>query len=123
MCAPSEEVLGETEPAAATDDDELVWPLCSGCFRARPPPVTDVDGTVRDRRRTWIVADHDHSARLLVGELADQLVDERGVRLVELTRRLVREQETRAIGERGADGDTLLLAAGERTRPHAGLVR
>jgi hypothetical protein len=48
---------------------------------------------------------------VLAGELADELVDEPCARGVELSRRLVGEEELWAVGERGADGDALLLAA------------
>ena len=50
------------------------------------------------------------------GQLADQLVDDGGVLRVELAGRLVGEQEPRAVGERGAERDPLLLAAGELVR-------
>ncbi len=56
----------------------------------------------------------DHDGAALGGrQLRDRLVDEAGTRLVELARRLVREQQPRPVRERGAERDPLLLAAGE----------
>src|SRR5207244_4703994 len=51
------------------------------------------------------------------------LVDECRVRRVELAGRLVGEQQARAVRERRADGDPLLLAARELARPGASLLR
>ena len=56
--------------------------------------------------------DHDGAA-LRARELGDQRVDEPRARGVELACRLVGEQQPRPVGERGADRDALLLAAGE----------
>ena len=46
----------------------------------------------------------------------DQAVDEPRVLGVELAGGLVGQQEPRPVRERGAEGDPLLLAAGERAR-------
>jgi hypothetical protein len=65
------------------------------------------------------VADDDGGAALLARQLTEQLVDERRIDRVELTGRLIREQELRAVRERGADGDPLLLS----TRKLAGAAQ
>ena len=75
--------------------------------------VADVDDPVGDRRRARVVADDERRHALLAGELGEEVVDGRGARLVELARRLVGDQQARPVGERGAERDPLLLAAGE----------
>jgi hypothetical protein len=75
--------------------------------------VADVDEAVGDRRRSGVVADdHDRTA-LPRRELADRLVDEARVPLVQLSGRLVGEEEPRPVGKRCAESDALLLAARE----------
>ena len=97
------------------DDDLLAVRLRPGLLGA-DPPVADVDDAVGDRGRAGVVADDDRGRALGAGELADQLVDDGCVLRVELAGRLVGEQEPRAVGERGAERDPLLLAAGELVR-------
>ena len=64
-----------------------------------------------------VVRDDDGGAVLLAHEVGEQRVGEHRVLAVELARRLVGEQQPRPVRERGADGDALLLAAGELRRP------
>ena len=52
----------------------------------------------------------------LARQRADQRVDLLGIRRVELAGRLVGDEEPRAVRERGADRDALLLAARELCR-------
>jgi len=59
-----------------------------------------------------VADDHDRAA-LRRRELADRLVDAARVPLVQLTGRLVGEEEPRPVGERCAESDALLLAARE----------
>ena len=66
---------------------------------------------------------HDDGRGALLG---DELGEERehlaGRVRVEVARRLVGDQEPRAIGERGAERDALLLSARELRRPGVGAV-
>ena len=55
-------------------------------------------------------------------ERPDQLVDLCGVRRVELTRRLVGDEEPRPVREGGADRDALLLAARQLARERIPVV-
>ena len=63
--------------------------------------------------RGVVVADHERRRTLLVHELADQGVDERRGGRIQLARGLVGEQQPRAMRERRAQRDPLLLAARE----------
>ena len=75
--------------------------------------VADVDDAVGDLGRARIVADDERRHSLLPRELGEELVDDRRVRVVELAGRLVGDQEPRPVGERSAQRDALLLAAGQ----------
>ena len=75
--------------------------------------VADVDDAVGDRGRARVVTDDERRHSLLPCELGEEVVDGRRVQLVELAGRLVRDQEARPVGERGAQRDPLLLAAGQ----------
>ena len=69
---------------------------------------------------SWLTSDR---RRLLAAnELPDQLEQPARVLGIELTGRLVREEEAGAVGERRADGDPLLLAAGQLGRMRAPTV-
>ncbi len=59
---------------------------------------------------------------MLAHELGEHVVDLVGGGGVELAGRLVGEEHLRAVGERGAQRDPLLLAAGELRRPARSLV-
>src|SRR5206468_5638914 len=120
--ASAQQLVRHAEPAAARDDDLLAVGLRPGLLGA-DAAVADVDDAVGNRRRARIVADDDRGRALSSGELADQLVDDRGVLRVELAGRLVREQELRAMCQCRAERDPLLLAAGELVRIGAGPVR
>ena len=104
-----QQVLGDAQPAAAADHDRGLAVL----RLVAQPAVADLHRAVGDRRRRRVVGHHDHRAAVLAGELADQLVDRRGAYRVELAARLVGEQQVGAVGQGGADGDALLLAARE----------
>src|SRR5215208_5377719 len=51
-----EQVIGDTQPPASPDDDELAVGTARACLLA-DPPVANVDGAVCDRRRGRIVTD------------------------------------------------------------------
>ena len=110
-----EELLGESEPTPAADDDRLV-PSVGKCCLVAHATVPHAHDPVGDARRLRVVADEHRCRPSLAGELDDRLVDPAGVRSVELAGRLVREQEPRAMRERGADRNALLLASGELAR-------
>src|SRR5262249_59340174 len=96
--AATQELFRHAQPAAPRDDDLLVVGLCLGLLGAHPP-VADVDDAVGDRRRARVVADDDRGGALGARQLADQLVDNRGVLRVHLARGLVGEQARAAMGE------------------------
>ena len=105
-------LLRNAQPAAASDHDRL---LAVALFLAHAP-VAQVDDPVGDARRLRIVA-HDHRGRPLLG---DELVEDRvhtcGRGSVELAGGLVGDEQPRAVRERGAQRDPLLLAARELPR-------
>jgi len=68
------------------------------------------------------VADEDRGATLLARELADEPIDKCSIGGVELPGRLVGEEKAGAVGERGANRNALLLAAGKLGRPRPTLV-
>ena len=69
------------------------------------------------------MADDHRRAAVLAHELAEDVVDLVGRRSVELARRLVREEHARAMRERGAERDALLLAARQLGRTPVALRR
>src|SRR6185369_7277093 len=77
--------------------------------------VEEVDGTVRVRRVPWIVRDHADGGAAAM-QLAEQFHHRFAVRGVEVTRRLVGEEDERIAGDGTRDGHTLLLTAGELCR-------
>ncbi len=115
---PPEQLLREAEPAAATDDDRLVPAVGERGLLAHAA-VADADDAIGDRRGLRVVADEHGRRAGVAGELGDRLVDEPGVRGVELAGRLVGQQEPRPVRERGADRHALLLAARELARARA----
>ena len=74
-------------------------------------PVTDVDDAIGPLRRGRVVADDERRPALLARQLGDQVEHLARGRRVELARRLVGDQELRARGDRGAERNSLLLAA------------
>ena len=56
---------------------------------------------------------------LLNDEIVQQAEDRHRSRGIELTGRLIREDQRWRVGQRAGDGDALLLAAGEFVRPVA----
>src|SRR5215218_6514631 len=112
-----EELLRQQQPAAASDHDRAF-------ARDRlfaDATVADVDIPVGDLGRRRVVADDHDGALLGGGQLADRPVDEARALGVELAGRLVGEQEPRAVRERSAQRDSLLLAARELPGPRARL--
>ena len=59
---------------------------------------------------------------MLADELAEHVVDLVGGGGVELAGRLVGEEDPRPVGERRAERDALLLAAGQLGRPTVALL-
>jgi hypothetical protein len=114
-----EELLREPDPAAPGDDQRLA---VASLRLLADAPVADADRPVRDSRRLDVVAHDDCRAPVLAREFPDQLVHESRAASIQLTRRLVREEESRAVRKRGADGDALLLPAGELRRAGVPLV-
>ena len=98
----------DADPAAAVDDGAPVL----GADAA----VADLHDAVGDGGGARIVADEHGRRAELARERADQLVDLRRVRGVELAGRLVGDEELRPVRERRADRDALLLAARELRR-------
>src|SRR5918999_1406827 len=78
-------------------------------------PVEQVDGAVGMALVPRIVGDHADRGAAAV-QLAEQLHHGLTVHRVEVTRRLVSEQDKWIAGHGARDGDTLLLTAGELRR-------
>src|SRR6266542_2788162 len=116
----AQELLGETEPASLADHDRLLADGASGLLAHTA--VANPDDAVGDRRGLRIVADDDGRTTFGTDQLADRAVDEVRTLRVELSGRLVREEETRSMRERSGDGDALLLPAGELGRSRVALV-
>ena len=76
-----------------------------------------MDDTIRDLGRGGIVADDDDGAAFGGGQLRDRAVDDARALGVELSGRLVGQQEPWPVGEGCAERDSLLLAARELCRP------
>jgi hypothetical protein len=68
------------------------------------------------------VADDHRRAAVLARELSQEPVDLGRVRVIELARRLVREEDPRLVRQRRADGEPLLLSARELVRARAAAV-
>src|ERR671937_2851496 len=105
-----QELLREAEPAAAADHDRRL----AGARRlVAEAAVADVDRAVADPRHPRVVAHENDRRPLLPCQLADQPVRGGDALRVELAGRLVCEEQGGAVGDGGADGDPLCLAAGE----------
>ncbi len=103
--------LGQPHPAAPRHHEAVA---AAAQHLAADAAVADVHDAVGELRRGLVVADDDERRPAPRHELAEQAVDDaRGAR-VELPGRLVGEQQRGRVGERGAAGDALLLAARER---------
>ena len=74
--------------------------------------VAQNDHAFREPRHVQLVRDHDNRDALLV-ELLKNAHDLDAGLAVQISRRLVREQQLRLVHERARDGNTLLLAAGK----------
>ena len=110
----------DAQPAGAVDDRLA----CAGAHRLTAhAPVVQPDAAIGVGQGRVVVADHQGGRALLVHQLADQGVHERGRCLVELARRLVGEQQPRPVRERRAQRDALLLAAREAPGQLVGAIR
>jgi hypothetical protein len=76
--------------------------------------------TRRDRPASAVVVRDDHERRAVGVDAIEQRGDLLAGRLIQLARRLVGQQEARAVGERARDRDALHLAARELRRPVIG---
>ena len=110
----AEHVFGETEPAAAADDDRTV-PRGARDPLVGDATVADVDDAVGPLGRSRVVADDECGAIRFAYELGDQREHLACRDGVELSGRLVGDQERWPAGERRAERDPLLLAARELT--------
>ena len=117
-----QQLFGQAQPAAAAHDDRVAR-LVAAAPLLRDPPVADAHDAVGDARGLGVVADDHRRAAVLAHELGEHVVDLVGGRGVELAGGLVGEEEPRPVGERGAERDALLLAAGELRRPPVALLR
>src|SRR5262245_35865301 len=84
--------------------------------------VEQLDRALGVAREPRIVRDHADRAALLV-QVAQQVHHGLAVRRVQVSGRLVREQDQRVAGERAGHGDALLLAARELARQVLRAVR
>jgi hypothetical protein len=110
----TKQILRQAQPAAAADDDRPIGAPRDALVA--DAAVADVDDTVRAIRGRRIVADDECGASLLACQLRDQVEHLACCRRVELTRRLVCDQQVRTARKCRADRDALLLAAGELAR-------
>ena len=76
------------------------------------PSLSRMMRCVRARERVIVRHENDRRLRLAVERL-EQIDDVRAGVAVEISRRLVGEQDSRRVGERARDRDALLFAAGE----------
>jgi hypothetical protein len=102
-------LLGDVQPPSAPDHDRVAvtGPLLPD------PAVADVDDAVPDLRGRRVVADDERGGALVARQVAEQVEHAARRRLVELTGRLVRDEERRRVRHRGAERDPLLLTARE----------
>src|SRR5207248_9585753 len=112
-----QKLLREAQPTAAADHDRR---LAGPCCLVAEAAVANVDGAVADASHPRVVAHEDDRRPLLACQLADQPVGGGDALGVELAGRLVREEQGGAVGDGGADGDPLRLAAGELAGTGAG---
>jgi hypothetical protein len=104
----AEQLVRDADPAAAVHDRFAVL----GADAA----VANLHDAVGDCGRAGIVADEERCRANLACQPANQRIDLFRIRSIEFARRLVCDEEPWAVRERGADRDTLLLAAGELRR-------
>ena len=116
----AQQLFGQPEPAAFADDDRLLADVPSRLFA--DAPVANTHNTVGYRRRLGVVADDHGGAALRADQLADRVVDEAGVRRVELPGRLVCEEQAGTVCDRRRHRDSLLLAARQFRRACVALV-
>ncbi len=83
--------------------------------------VVHKDYPVGVSRNIFVVSDHDDGVAFAV-ETDEELHDLTGGDAVEVSGRLVGEQDRRLVHEGAGDGDPLALAAGELVRPVPGPV-
>ena len=100
------------QPTAAADDDRLAV----GEALLAHAAVAYVDDAIGDPTGGRVVADDQRRRAGVVRELAQQVEHAVRGRLVELTGWLVGNEQRGAVHERGAEGDPLLLTAGQLAR-------
>src|SRR5665647_3564959 len=84
-------------------------------FIARDQSVADADDALRVQGHFLLVRDDDDGVAP-VGKALEQRHDFRAGLGIEISRRLVREQDGRLVDERAGDGDALALSAGKFVR-------
>ena len=114
----TQDVLGDAQPSPCPHDRRLGATLAL----LADATVPDVDDAVGDLRGDGIVAHDDRRGTLLGYELGQEREHLAGGVRVEVARGLVGDEELRAIGQRGAERDALLLSARELGRPGVGAV-
>src|SRR5580704_71248 len=78
-------------------------------------PVADRHGPARVRRHRRVVR-YDHDGQAIRVELVEQFHQRGGVARVQVSRRLVAQQQARPVDQRTRDSDPLALPAGQRGR-------
>ena len=113
----AEEVLRQAQPAAAADDDRAVAAAPeSRSSLIRPSRTWTTRSAPSADAGSWLTTS---AVPPLANELGDQLEHLAGGRGVELTRRLVGDQQPGPVGDRGTERDPLLLATRELARMRA----
>ena len=117
----AEQLFGEAYPPAAGDDDLLALSSSSSRLFAHSS-IADVHRPIGNCGGRRIVAHKEGGCCVSANQFANRLVDDLRILTVELACRLVRQKQRRAVNERGADCDALLLAAGKLGRAGCGLA-
>ena len=107
-----ERLLGHMQPAAAADHDRLAV----GEALLADPAVAHMDDAVGDLAGGRVMADDQRRRAGVSRELAKQVEHAARGHLVELAGGLVGDEQRGSVHERGAEGDPLLLAAGQLAR-------
>ena len=86
------------------------------------PAVAQVNEPVADRGGFFTVGDEDEGGPRLIGHLADERENGGSVGRVEISGRLVGEEQRRTVRQSAGNGDPLHLAPGELRREAVGAV-
>jgi hypothetical protein len=106
----NEHLLGKAKPSTTPNDDRLVAAgIPHGLFAHAP--ITDANDSISDRGGLRIVTDDERRAALLARKLADEPVHAGGIGGIEFAGRLIGKEQARAMRQRGAYSNALLLAA------------